>query len=126
MKDLIDGNGRWDTEKVCMFFSNRDAALILYMRCHMIMWRISIFGPTRKMANQRLDQSTTDSVRSMPTTRHNKNRTSNGIWKAIWGANVVPKVKNYMWRLATNAVAVKGNLIRWDRMWTRVARYVDR
>lgn len=26
--------------------------------------------------------------------------------------NVVPKVKNYVWRLATNAVAVKGNLIR--------------
>lgn len=34
------------------------------------------------------------------------------LWKAIWGANQIPKVKNYIWRMASNAVAVKANLRR--------------
>lgn len=34
------------------------------------------------------------------------------LWKAIWGVNQLLKVKHYMWRLASNVVAVKMNIRR--------------
>lgn len=37
--------------------------------------------------------------------------TSSNIWSAIWRAKVWPKVQVFMWRLVTNLVAVKSNLV---------------
>lgn len=34
------------------------------------------------------------------------------LWKSIWGASIIPKVKNYIWRLVSNAVGVKVSLIK--------------
>lgn len=34
------------------------------------------------------------------------------LWLAIWKARVLPKVQTFMWRLATNPIAVRANLVR--------------
>lgn len=38
--------------------------------------------------------------------------TSSKLWPAFWRAKVWTKVQVFMWRLATNSVGVKGNLLR--------------
>lgn len=33
-----------------------------------------------------------------------------GLWKAIWHANVLPKIKHHVWRACLNALAINENL----------------
>lgn len=40
-------------------------------------------------------------------------RVSNTLWKAIWKLRVSPKIKHFMWRLCSGALATKENL--WKR-----------
>lgn len=67
------------------------------------------------MENPELDRSITGCVSCssrVATNRGDISNHGNDLWKAIWGENKEPKVKNYIWRLASNAVAVKANLQR--------------
>lgn len=34
------------------------------------------------------------------------------LWKSIWGANVQPKIKNFVWRLVSNSLPTKQNLFK--------------
>lgn len=47
-------------------------------------------------------------------TVHDNGQGSNELWKGIYGEKTIPKVKSYMWKLTTNTITVKSNLIRRD------------
>lgn len=46
-----------------------------------------------------------------PTTQADESRTKT-LWSGIWDAQTIPKIKSYMWKFATNAIAVEHNLIQ--------------
>lgn len=46
--------------------------------------------------------------RSTDLDRHGRRATS--IWNAVWKANIVLKVKSFMWKLLSNSLAVMKNL----------------
>ena len=37
---------------------------------------------------------------------------SQKVWKIIWSLSVPPKVRNFLWRAAKNAIPVKTNLVK--------------
>ena len=36
------------------------------------------------------------------------------LWKTIWSLSIPPKVRNFLWRAAKNAIPVKTNLVKWQ------------
>lgn len=47
-----------------------------------------------------------------PEENASSNPQNNIIWRDIWVTKALPKVNNYMWRLAANAIVINHNLNR--------------
>lgn len=112
--DLIGDEGRLDEEKVHQYLSDGDAEQVLAMplpykaREDWFLWPHSkTSDPQARSVYRRLRE-----VQRSAEDRAHTTNAGQGQWKAIWGVNLIPKVKNFIWRLATNAVTIRTNLIR--------------
>lgn len=59
--------------------------------------------------NYHIIRETTDSRRAGEQTTENGSST---LWRCIWKAPTIPKIKAYIWKLATESVVVKSNFQR--------------
>lgn len=115
MHSLIDQGKRWDESCVRQCITTRDPNCIL---------RIPI--PMIEEHDKMIWTYTKDEVASVRSVYHRLREVAEGqtrttqvvgsrlktLWSSIWGEHTIPKIKNYMWKLASKAIAVKNNLIR--------------
>lgn len=114
VSSMIGSNGRWETTLVRQLVSDEDATLILRMplphtsSVDTFLWPHTKTGePVARSIYHRLRETTVQD-----RGRNLRNEDNSGLWRSIWNANVIPKVKTFAWRLVSNALAVKMNLIK--------------
>lgn len=111
---MISSEGKWNEPVVRQLVTLEDAEIILRMPLpytnleDRFLWPHSKTGePHARSVYHRLREVTT------PTPNRDQiNNTTTGLWNKIWSANTIPRAKNFVWRLATNALAVKTNFIK--------------
>lgn len=104
VKNLMKADGRsWDRTLIESIFSKRDTELILN---------------TPISLKDRLDvqvwAASTDGNYSVKTGywlgKHHNQAIPHNCWNIIWHCNLLPKVKNFLWKLCSNILPTKGNL----------------
>lgn len=111
--DLITRDATWDEPMVRSLVTRRDTELIFGMPIpheheeDKYIWPYTKDGRLQaRSVYHRLRE-----IRANTETQGGRHGYNKELWRAIWGAQVIPKAKNYVWRLPTNAVAVKSNLV---------------
>uniref|UniRef100_A0A2C9V6E1 RNase H type-1 domain-containing protein n=1 Tax=Manihot esculenta TaxID=3983 RepID=A0A2C9V6E1_MANES len=107
VSDLIQ-DGTWNREVLSQVFNDRDRNLILSLplpnisKPDSLYWRLSTDGfYSVKSAYKALTWD--ESLVSMNDQQH--------LWKKIWSLQLIPKVKNFIWRACSNILPVRSVLV---------------
>lgn len=119
VSDLINPNtGKWDTRLVKDVFWEEDAAVILAIpvyadREDTLAWHYDKNGLFSVKSVYKLQRDITLRERNTNLMASGMNTgTDTLLWNSIWKIPVPNKIKHFVWRLAHNIIAVRGNLVR--------------
>lgn len=112
VSSLFGVNGKWNELKIHQHVSVDDAALIIQMSIPYTRTEDKFLWPHTKNGETRA-RSVYHRLRELQGDDNGQTYTQNtDLWRAIWGAYIIPNAKNFVWRLTTNSIVVKMNLIR--------------
>lgn len=112
---LTADEDNWNTAKVNDLLPSETASKILATHIHTQLaddtafWPYSGDGAYTLKSGYKITQFDVGDGRSIDNPSTNP---ENSLWKYVWKANVMPKIKNFVWRLLIGALPTRVNLLK--------------
>ena len=108
---LIDSDSnRWHSESLRNLFMQRDVELIESIPLSSIPTEDSLIWPFTPTGIYLVKSGYNFLVKNNSFNNNEYHPESNKLWKKVWGLDVQPKIRNFLWRAIKNSIPCKANL----------------